>query len=194
MITMAPTIVGSLGRAWLADLAVMRNRLEIESDRDGTLTSWVIEVPWANPVWHSYALTLIHLRPIDGLRTKFYLAGATHELWLYAMDPDAPRDDIVNGRLDSLSRFWLEPKNFAAQFIETDDAAALQRVRAAVMKICEGKLSPDTDYIRHWMHLFGDNMIKDMARAGETRLAIFDAGDTAVEIVIPAKPGPQDRH
>jgi hypothetical protein len=61
---------------------------------------------------------------------------------------------------------------------------------AAVQDIVVGKLSPDTDYIRHWAHRFGDNMLLD--GAGETRIFINPGEATEQQIVIPPQPGPQD--
>lgn len=182
----APVTIDGIARAWRMDLDAIRKFRHISADNDGTLDMWLIEAPWANLAWHSYVIILIHLRPLpDNRSTKFYLDGASHEIWVYALNPDADRNEMLRtGQI----RF-LTPINFASQFIESDDDAARQRVEKAVRMICEGKLSPDTDYIRHWMYLFGDNMIKDKLHAGETRI-ITDKG----EIVIPPQPGPQDKH
>jgi hypothetical protein len=141
-------------------------------------------------------IVLVHLRPLpDGRPTMFYLDGATHEMWLQALDPDGSREKVIAGApLGRATCQVLTPTNFAAQFIAEDDEAALIRIRDAVRRICEGTLNPDTDYIRHWMHLVGDNMIKDKARAGETRIVLGVGTPNATEVVIPAKPGPQDMH
>jgi len=190
----ATALAGMHGRAWIVDLETMRRRLGFEVSADCTGVCWVIEAPSAHPIWHSYMLTLISLRPMPGIETVFHLDGATHEFWLYALEPDAPRQSIIAGMENSLSRWWLNPCNFAAQFIAPSDKEALHRIRSAVARICEGQLSPDTDYIRHWMYLFGDNMVKDKGRAGETRIVLDLGGPKKTEIVIPAKPGPQDHH
>ena len=117
----------------------------------------VVEAPWAHPIWHSYAVILVHLRPLpDGRPTKFYLAAATHEIWLYALDPDQPRQPMIEFGQPK----WLTPMNFGAQFIAASDEAAKLKVEEAVQDIVAGKLSPDTDFIRHWAYRFGDNMLK----------------------------------
>lgn len=194
-ITAPPTIAGTRALAWSIDLDALRRRLNVPAMADSTLVMWVIEAPWANLAWHSYALTLVHLRPFPGQKTIFYLDGATHELWLYALDPGAPRQALIEGAEPDAGRWWLTPINFASQIIEPDDGAALARVRSAVLKICEGHLSPDTDYNRHWIHLFGDNMIKDKANAGRTRVVLDLGGPNEQTILdIPPRPGPQDRH
>ena len=183
-----PDCQGSHSRAWQCDLDALRKALNVQPEDDGTLVHWIIEAPWAHMVWHSYAIICVHLRPLpDNRPTKQYLKGATHELWVYALDPDKPRLPMIEGSSQATNGF-LVPKNFAAQFIVENDAAALLKVKDAVQKVCDGMLSPDTDYVRHWAHLFGDNMLKP--GAGETRIIL----DGQAEVIIPPKPGPQDLH
>ena len=183
----APDLAAAAGKAWLADLQPIRDRTGVE---DATLCAWVIEAPWAHPVWHSYCLILVHLRPMpDGRETLFYLKGATHEISLWAMDPERDRNALLSG--DEFQGQLLRPANFASQFIADDDAAALAKVSAVVMRVVEGRLSPDTDYVRHWANLFGANMLR--RGAGETRIVVQGA-EGATEIVIPSHPGPQNLH
>jgi len=130
-IAKAPSVAGKASKAWLCDLDAMRKHLrEVHGTErpDGTVAVWIVEAPWAHPAWHSYAISLLHLRPI-GLETKFYLAGATHEIWVQALHPDHPREPAIAG-----SGPWLplSPNNFSAQFIEPSDAAAELRVLKAV--------------------------------------------------------------
>lgn len=189
-ISISPHITGSVGRAWSCDLEALRQRIGKSSEDDGTLAFWVIEAPWAHPIWHSYHMALLHLRPMaDGRPTKFYLEGATHEIWLHALDPDGKRQPLIEGHMWGKDTCQpLTPINFSSQFIEQSDDSAKARCEKAIQRICDGTLSPDTDYVRHWMHLFGDCMVKgDKKRAGETRI-ITPSG----EIIIPAQPGPQD--
>jgi hypothetical protein len=159
-ITTHPTISTHYGRAWEVDVDACCERRGIERAADGTVALWLIEAPWAHPVWHSYSLTLVHLRPMaDNRATKFYVEGATHEMWVYALDPDQPRQLMI----DTGKMRWLTPGNFAAQMIEPNDADAASRIRSTVRMICDGSLSPDTDFIRTWVTLFGDNMMRDRA-------------------------------
>lgn len=156
----APDMSGPHGRAWMVDLAALRAMLGVSAADDGTLVSWVVEAPWAHPMWHSYAISLMHLRPLpDGRPTKFYVPNATHELWVYAMDPDKKRAAMIAGAERGYSA-WMQPINFAAQIIEPNDAAAVERIEAAVRWIVDGKLSPDTDYLRQWCALFNGAMVK----------------------------------
>ena len=154
-----PVIAGPHGRAWTCDLAEGRRIMAIRPEDDATLIDWVIEAPWAHPVWHSYSLVLVHLRPMpDGRETKFHLPCASHEMWLYALDARRDRRPLIATGI--VEGHWLQPGNFAAQFIEANDADALARVARTVQDICDGVLSPDTDFMREWIARFGDNMTK----------------------------------
>lgn len=156
-----PTLVGSKGRAWLCDIDVGRRRLGSEK-RDATIAVWVVEAPWAHPIWHSYTIASVHLRPIPGVKTLIYKDMATHEMWVHALNPDAPLDELIETGINrGLS---LKPTQFAAQFIEIEDEYAAQRIEKTVREIIDGKLSPDVDHQRCcWVPRFGDNMMKDRA-------------------------------
>jgi hypothetical protein len=162
-----PDYEGCIGKAWQADLVAVRKAHDVAEADDGTIDVWLLEAPGAHPVWHSYTLVLIHLRPMpDGRPTRFYLEGATHEIWLHAMNPDIDRERFLTDMkpqdiAGELTGGWLEPKNFASQLIcESDDAARKLILEMAVKPVCDGVLSPDTDYVRHWHMRFGDNMLK----------------------------------
>jgi hypothetical protein len=176
-IDIPPTVAGEHGRAWRADLAAGLREKGIDPADNATLDHWIIEAPFAHPHWHSYSIVLVHLRPMpDNRDTKFYLDGATHEMWIYALNPERPRRHLIETGI--VAGEWLSPGNFAAQFIEVADDLAQARIYAAVVSITRAELSPDPDYVRWWGQLFGTNMLK--RGAGETRIVI---GDT--ELLIP---------
>lgn len=153
-----PSIKGAHGRAWPVDIAATRQRVSVKPELDGTVAFWIVEATWAHMAWHSYAIIVVHLRPLAEPReTTFYVDGATHEIWVYALNPEHARGPMIKGQSLAL----LTPKNFAAQFIEISDDLACARVAKAVKMICDGELSPDTDFMRQWIALFGDNMVKD---------------------------------
>lgn len=158
-IAVAPDVVGTRGRAWKCDLLRVRNA---NPETDATLVHWLIEAPWAHPCWHSYSLVMIHLRPLAGEvaggETKFYLPCATHELWLYALDPNKERESMI--KTGAVDNRWLRPANFGAQFTELNDEDALARILTVVTEVCNGELSPDTDHTRAWIKRFGHSMIK----------------------------------
>lgn len=150
------TKTGAHGRAWRADLSAMRKILNVDADADATLDSWVVETPWAHPFWHSYWIALVHLRPMpDARKTLIYRDDATHEFWVYALNPEEPRADALMGKAH-----FLTPGNFAAQLAQPSDDAARAAIEGAVDLILSGELNPDTDARRQWRALFGDAMIK----------------------------------
>lgn len=152
-----PVVQGAHGRAWLCNLDEGHRKLKVPPEKITTLDHWIIEAPWAHPAWHSYSLILMHLRDI-GIPTKYYIPEATHELWLYVINPDIDRRPVL---LDGIPQsMWLTPMNFGAQFIEITDDLARQRVRNSVQMICDGKLSPDSDFTQQWIALYNNSMIK----------------------------------
>lgn len=158
-VAIPPDLIGQYGRAWRCDLAAGLAKMKIDPALNATLVHWVIEAPFAHPVWHSYSIVLVHLHPTPHIQeTKIFLDGATHEMWVYAMNPDIPRTDLI--RTGIVKYHWMQPINFAAQFIEVRDKLALDRIQSTVREIIEGRLSPDTDYQSDWVKLFGDNMVK----------------------------------
>jgi hypothetical protein len=153
-----PTITGREGRAWAIDFIKAYESAGKDRTSGAEVAGWIIEAAWAHPFWHSYWLQVVHLRPMpDDRPTKIYLEGATHELWLYALNPEKPRQAMLDGG----QVYWLDPINFAAQLIERSDADAMQHAEEAVHAICDGNLSPDTDFRAVWVSLFGDNMMKE---------------------------------
>jgi hypothetical protein len=155
-VTIPPTIQAEHGRAWLVDL---NKSPQAEERPHATVATWLVEAPWAHPIWHSYLVCAIHLRPITDLKTIFYLDGATHEIWVFALEPDMERQRFMETRDTSLC-CQMYPKQFAAQFIEPSDESACERVKKSVEMICRKELSPDVDAQNDWGKLYGYNMMK----------------------------------
>jgi hypothetical protein len=155
-ITAPPVLSGAAGKAWLTDLTAGA------PEEHGVLASWIVEAPGAHPLWHSYSVVLVHLRPMaDGRKTLFYLPDATHEIWVYALNPEADRN-VMLMRAGNIAIGLLHPGNYIGQFIEISDDLAIERVRATVQEICDGKLSPDTDHVNCcWVKRYGDYLLKD---------------------------------
>jgi hypothetical protein len=148
-----PTLHGQKGRGWNLNGASLRGK----NGPNALVDLWLLESPDSHPIWHSYLLSLVHLRPIEDLPEPIiYLPGATHELVLYALDANFPRQDSLT------SGGWhrLEPANFCAQFIASSDIEAIKRIASAARSVCAGTLSPDTDFRKQWIALFGDNMMR----------------------------------
>jgi hypothetical protein len=180
-----PDLNGHRGCAWRLDVPAIARRKPDAPPAELTVAGWIVYAPYAHPAWHSYMIAGVSLRVHPNWQPPHIRKpGATHEILVVALNPEHPTAINDHPRI-------LTPLNFVAQLIETDDQAAAARIEATVQDVIDGVLNPDTDYIRHWIHRFGDDGIKPefRATAGETRII---AGD--VELVVPPQPGPQDLH
>lgn len=158
-IAKVPDVSGTRSRAWLCDLAEGRRSKGFAAEDDATLAHWVVEAPWAHPLWHSYSLVLVHLRDMpDNRPTKIWKPGATHEIWVWSIDPDKDRREMIETGI--VEGHWLRPMNYGGQFIAEGDDVARAAVLRAVTLVCAGSLSPDTDFRWQWVELFGNDMVK----------------------------------
>lgn len=157
-ITRFPDHADKFGKAWRLNLDDLRRTAGVLAENDATLDLWVVEAPWAHPLWHSYLIGLQHLRPVAGSDVIIRRPGATHEFFVAALNPDAPREPFMLG---NASPAYLVPIDFVAQLVEEADEAARDRVRDAVRRICAGTLSPDTDFRSQWVALYGGHMMLD---------------------------------
>ena len=179
-----PYLQGPHGQAWKVDLAAIAAKRD--NKPHASLVTWVVKAPWAHPVWHSYSINLIHLRPLlDFPPPTIHLSGATHEVIVFALDP------AWKLNLQECAPYLL-PANFVGQFVEPDDAFAARRVEQCVIDIVNGKLSPDTDFMQHWIARFSASNIKgDPARAGET-VVVAEYSDGRTERIV-YDPAPLDK-
>lgn len=151
-----PTLVGTYGSAWEQDIDKCL-QLVPEDDRpprELSVSSWIVRANYAHPIWSHYWIGCVALRNVEGWPpADIYLPGATHEVMVYALNPDHEPE------VDGVPRL-LHPANFHGQFIEPDDKAAAMRVRAAVNEVIEARLNPDTDNLRGWVRAFSDSNVK----------------------------------
>ncbi|RVQ23032.1 hypothetical protein [Sinorhizobium meliloti] len=69
--------------------------------------AWIIDAPWAHPVWSQYLLALYDLTtPAPEVGTVVFMPGATHEFVLHALDPERLilKDAPIHGTGESLHR------------------------------------------------------------------------------------------
>lgn len=127
-----PDIGGEAGRGW--DLT--------PADHATCVSYWLLHVPGAHPFWGWYTVTGVHLRGLmDGEPAKLQFEGATHEIMIWAVDPE-PGDPPLDP--EKIRR--LTPVNLVQQFTLPDDATMVKLVGIAAEAFVRGLESPDTDY------------------------------------------------
>lgn len=167
-ISVPPLMSGPRGKVWAVDLDPCRKEAlatgQLDDVRnDALIAALVIEAPFAHPIWHSYGLLLMHLRPLlTPQETLLYIDNAAHEIVLSALDPKADREAMLTSYA-AFGRARMTPDNFAAQGKLKSDEDAIALVHIVAKLIVRGVLSPDTDHILDWASLFGDNMMRDRA-------------------------------
>jgi hypothetical protein len=151
-----PTLRGAMGDAWLIDIAALHSRHGVVNDPRTAvmLPCWIASAAYAHPVWSHYAIHCISLRDVPGVpKAVINLEGATHEIMVFALDPDTKPTVNDYPRL-------LQPANFVAQFIAVDDLAAAAYVQQAVQEVIDGTLNPDTDNRGIWVQRFSGSNLK----------------------------------
>lgn len=110
------------------------------------LRAVILHRPDAHPIWHSYMLSLVHLRPMPSMRDAvLYHADSSHEIQVWALDPADPQPDpSVPG-----SARMLQPVNLVHQLRGRSDETALALFNAFVQALSTGGLNPDTDHHSH---------------------------------------------
>ena len=117
--------------------------------------TWVVFAPWAHPLWNQYAVLLYDLTTEMSKPPFIYMVGATHEVLVYAVDP---QKQILSDMPDSMFEAFLRPPNMGYQFKAESNDEAAHRIRELVMSIVNGTLSPDTDFRVVWNGLFLDGV------------------------------------
>jgi hypothetical protein len=121
-------------------------------DRDkapATVAVWLIDAPWAHPLWDYHAVFIVHLRgDVDGKPAALQFPGATHEFAVVALDPgyqpnpDQPEDWR-----------WLNPLSICQQFIAESDAVAVQKIEQLLLRVDRASLTVDSDGRSAWRRL-----------------------------------------
>lgn len=124
------------------------------SKAPAALRSVLLYQPQAHPVWHSYQVSLVHLRYIDGMQDPVLIhPDATHEVHIFALDPASSPDPT-----DPETLHKLMPPNLAHQLRGRTDAGARDLFQAFVTALGAGTLSPDSDFRSHlveWLDRWG---------------------------------------
>ncbi|HEX8762746.1 MAG TPA: hypothetical protein VF733_03210 [Candidatus Saccharimonadales bacterium] len=136
-----------MGRAWEVDITELKRT---NPNSAAFLGTWLIEAPYANPLFNYYAPTLVHLRDIPGSPPVIYnRQGATHEFVMGTLNPDA--DDSV----DPADFHSLMPMSadMQEQLILPSDERALEVVGLAIQACLDGRL-PLGGRCGHWNEFF----------------------------------------
>lgn len=158
IIVKEPNLQTKLGKAYICDLPNGLRENNVKPEDDAVVVHWMVEAPWAHPVWHSYSIILIHLREMPDKRvTKKYFQEATHEMWIHALNPDENLNALVDTGVPK--GVLLLPINFGAQIAAASDEEAAARIKTSVEEILAGTLSPDTDFRQMWVDRYGDSMV-----------------------------------
>lgn len=147
-ITEPPDCKGPAGHAWRVTLPPPGQRAR--KDWDGTVGIYIVRVPGAHPCWDHWFVSLIHLRPIDGVRPAVIrVDGATHEFNIASIDPTFALPGLDAGAPDWDPRF-LRPIDVTEQFAAADDLVADRVLELAVHAMVNGFGSPDQDWRPWW--------------------------------------------
>jgi hypothetical protein len=153
-IEQTPTFEGVAARAWRVTFPAVGARPV--PDHDGTVGAFLVHAPSAHPLWDHYGVSMIHLRPIPGVRPAVItVPGATHEFMIVSLDPNEPLPSLDATAPDWKMR-WLSPIDVVEQFAAADDVVADQVLELAVQAICNGHISPDQDYRSLWKHAIAE--------------------------------------
>ena len=140
------TCAGPAGTAWKIDVAKLVHQVP---DTKATLAVWLVWCPGAHPFWHWWLISVIHLRPLEGVRPAFIREpGATHEVIVASLDPDHPIPDPRAFRIEDIR--FLTPIDVMEQFQVASDVEAEEICALAVRACCDGRLSPDQDFRSLW--------------------------------------------
>lgn len=130
----------SLGKSF-AGLAGRADEVIFEGEPDqpdwqATLGLWFLTCPGQSPGWENYVLSVIHLRPIDGVPpAHIRVAGATHEVMVVAIDPEYSPVPT-----DPSSWHFLWPLNVEEQVHLPNDQAAKQLIEDSARAVTIGVL------------------------------------------------------
>lgn len=115
---------------------------------------WGLHLPGAHPIWNDYVILLYDLTTPLTETPIIYLDGATHEILLYAVNPD--RQLLPETPIADYYPALLHPANHGYQFKAASNDAATARIQLLVDEMLNNTLSPDTDWRSAWDAKFAD--------------------------------------
>jgi hypothetical protein len=154
--TERPTLAGVRGNAWRATLRPVGQRLK--PDHDASVARWIVQAPGCHPFWDHWALTVIHLRPIEGVPAPVIRTpGATHEVLFLSLNPEEPLPPLDTTTWGPHYRLpFMSPPDLATQIAVANDAVADHMLELAIATIVSGGASPDQDFRAWWEKSFAE--------------------------------------
>ena len=121
------------------------------------LRAVLLHRPDAHPVWKTYLVSLVHLRPLgDGHPCYLAQPDSSHEIMVRALDPRCKPDPEVPSTIRT-----LDPPNLVHQLRGQTDETALSVFGAFVQALASGELNPDTDFRQYqsaWLHRWSNTL------------------------------------
>lgn len=138
-----PDITGTHARAWKASPSA-----ELRTQWPAGLDMYLVHCPSAHPFWSWYVVSGCSLAPMPGLPpAKMHRPGMSHEVMVFALDPDfKPDDDWCSAGDKRWAKHLLTPANLCEQFGDLTDDQANELVWLLVRAFCLGHASPDSDH------------------------------------------------
>lgn len=118
--------------------------------------TWLVSAPWAHLAWNDYGVFLCDLDTPTATPVTKYREDVTHEVTVWALNPDGEHKTGPNPKDWSLD--MLQPANHGYQFAARSNDEAFDRIAGLVKAIENRQLSPDTDFRSTWDELFRDGV------------------------------------
>lgn len=109
-------------------------------DQAATVACWFLHCPGQSLFWDKYTISVIHLRPLPGVRpAQVRVPQATHEVLLLALEPEG-EGRLAPVKEDQETWRFLRPINMCEQVQLPSDEAAIELLTLAVQRVLAGAL------------------------------------------------------
>ena len=136
-----PDYKGNGTAAWRVDISN-----PMTAGQTATLSSWLVTGPF-HPAWNHWAISVIHLREIEGTKpaNKQY-PEAEYEFLIVSLNPDHQPDPDN----PTETFHYLTPIDVVEHFHGLNDVQAEELCELCVRAIVDGRASPDQDWRPWW--------------------------------------------
>jgi hypothetical protein len=138
-----PFVAGNYARAW----SVKWDANDLQNE--ACLGCYLIEGNF-HPFWTQWCISVVNLRDVPGFPPAIKKKPEyTHELMIVAANPDIK----LNPDIRPDSGWQLMPPDVVEQFQVPSDANAVDMLGKFICFICNGELSPDSDFREVWTRI-----------------------------------------